>query len=70
MVFLQVKGVEVLTHDNVPVAYTSSPEELVSLAPLFFFLSYCTPLPYFSIMILRLDHDDRGYGCVSVTARI
>jgi hypothetical protein len=26
---VQVKGVEVLTHDNIPVAYAASPEELV-----------------------------------------
>ena len=26
---MQVKGVEVLTHDNIPVAYAASPEELV-----------------------------------------
>lgn len=63
--FLQVKGIEVLTHDSVPVAYTSSPEELVCSALPFFFLSYLHPSS-FSIIILRLDYQDRGYGHVHV----
>ena len=37
---MQVKGAEVLTHDNKPVAYASSPEELVcDLFLSFFFLA-------------------------------